>query len=433
MSRIIILASPGSGHGKTLVTAGLAKALGGGNRRIRVYKMGPDYLDPQFIEAATGLEVRQLDYWMLGEREIAAELCRAQNEVDDIIIEGVMGLFDGEHSVARLARDYRIPVCIVADASAMAQTFGALMYGLANYDPDVNVAAVIANKVGSDRHASLLAESVRPPLTMLGSIKRDKALAVHERHLGIGAEDRSAAQHAAAAMAEQLTEIAQSLPWGKLRIEEDSLTQPEVQHEGPRLQGMRIAVAKDAVFSFIYHANMDFLQREGATVHYFSPLSDTQLPDCDALYLPGGYPELHLETLANNHAMISAIRQHIEADKPCMAECGGMLYLLESLSHDERCAPLCGIFPLRAKVNERLAGLGYQSLPGTRLRGHSFHYASIVDEPSNADELPRSAYSDDRKGELILREKRTIASFVHWYFSSEPQKICDWLSGKPEL
>ena len=268
---------------------------------------------------------------------------------------------------------------------------------------------------------------------MLGSIKRDKALAVHERHLGIGAEDRAAAQLAAEAMAAQLTDIAQALPWGKLRIEEDSLSQPDIQDDDPRLQGMRIAVAKDSVFSFIYHANMDFLQREGASIHYFSPLTDTQLPNCDALYLPGGYPELQLETLANNREMINAIRQHINADKPCLAECGGMLYLLDSLSHESQTAPLCGVFPLAAKVNDRLAGLGYQSLPGTRLRGHSFHYAGIINEPSGASDLPRSAYADGRKGELILREKRTIASFVHWYFSSEPQKICDWLRGHPKV
>ncbi len=430
MSRIIIIASPGSGHGKTLVTAGLARVLANSSsRRLRVYKMGPDYLDPQFIEAATGLEVRQLDYWMLGEREIAAELRRAQDEVDDIIIEGVMGLFDGEHSVARLARDYRIPVCVVADASAMAQTFGALMYGLANYDPDVNVAAVIGNKVGSDRHANMLSDSIRAPLQMLGSIKRDKALAVHERHLGISADDRTAARAAADNMAGQLGDIAAALPWGTLRVEADSTNQPDASQPPARLSGLRVAVARDQVFSFIYHANMDFLRREGASLSFFSPLDDTALPDCDALYLPGGYPELQLEKLAANSTMLAAIREHIDAEKPCLAECGGMLYLLDSLSHSDQQADLCGIFPLRAKVNERLAGLGYQSLPGTRLRGHTFHYASIVDEDRDDADATRSSYADGRRGELILRHKNTVASFVHWYFSSSPDTVCNWLSG----
>ncbi len=430
MSRIIIIASPGSGHGKTLVTAGLAMALANSGRRLRVYKMGPDYLDPQFIEAATGLEVRQLDYWMLGEREIANELHRAQHDVDDIIIEGVMGLFDGEHSVARLARDYRIPVCVVADASAMAQTFGALMYGLANYDPDVNVAAVIANKVDSDRHADMLRDSIRAPLTMLGSIKRDKTLAVNERHLGISSENHPIARSAANAMASQLSEIAKALPWGTLRVEDNSLNQPDASQPGGRLSGMRIAVARDQVFSFIYHANMDFLQREGATLHFFSPLNDSALPDCDALYLPGGYPELQLEQLAANSSMLSAIRAHIELQKPCLAECGGMLYLLDSLSHSDQQADLCGIFPLRAKVNERLAGLGYQALPGTQLRGHTFHYASIIDEDRDSTDAARSSYADGRRGELILRHHNTVASFVHWYFSSSPDTVCDWFSGR---
>lgn len=416
----LIIAAPGSGHGKTLVTAGLSKALLDAGKRLRVFKMGPDYLDPAFIEHATGLQVRQLDYWMQSREEIERELARACNEVDFILIEGVMGLFDGEHSVAKLARDFDLPVTIVADASAQAQTFGALMHGLAQYDPQVRVEGVIANKVGSPRHASMLAESVRLPSKFIGAIHRDPALAVHERHLGIdGARETGAP--AATAMANNVAEFIDSLPWQTLSL---PLTPEPVEQQQP-LTGRKIAIARDQALNFIYHANIDFLVRQGAEVVFFSPTTDAALPECDALYLPGGYPELHAHSLANNQPMTAAVKAHIDSGKACVAECGGMLYLQQSLSHDGNEHQMIGIFNDRAEVQARFAALGYQELPGTRLRGHTFHYAKL----QNDDQSERSAYADGRPGEGIYRYKNTVASFVHWYFSSDPATVCDWFIG----
>lgn len=417
----LIIAAPGSGHGKTLVTAGLSKALLDAGKRLRVFKMGPDYLDPAFIEHATGLQVRQLDYWMQSREEIARELARACDEVDFILIEGVMGLFDGEHSVAKLARDFDLPVTIVADASAQAQTFGALMHGLAQYDPHVRVEGVIANKVGSPRHASMLAESVRLPGKFIGAIHRDPALAVHERHLGIdGARDTGAP--AAAAMAASVTGFIDALPWQVLSL---PLTPEPIEQQQP-LAGRKIAIARDQALNFIYHANIDFLLRQGADVCFFSPTSDSALPECDALYLPGGYPELHARSLANNQPMTGAVAAHIERGKACVAECGGMLYLQQSLSHDGVDHRMIGIFNDRAEVQTRFAALGYQQLPGTSLRGHTFHYAKLETD----DQQERSAYADGRPGEGIFRYKGTVASFVHWYFSSDPATVCQWFGGR---
>lgn len=420
-AQALIVAAPGSGHGKTLVTAGLSKALLNTGKRLRVFKMGPDYLDPAFIEHATGLQVRQLDYWMQSREEIQRELARASAEVDYILIEGVMGLFDGDHSVAKLARDFNLPVTIVADASAQAQTFGALMYGLALFDRQVRVEGVIANKVGSPRHAAMLAESVRAPSRFIGAIHRDPALAVHERHLGIdGARETGAP--AALAMAEKVAPFTDTLPWQAL----DLPLQPEPLEQRQALRGMRIGIARDQALNFLYHANIDFLTRRGAAVSFFSPLADRELPPCDALYLPGGYPELHADTLAGNAPMGKAIRQHIESGKPCVAECGGMLYLQRSLRHDTVEYPMLGIFDDQAEVQGRLAGLGYQALPGTTLRGHTFHYAKLL----NDDQPERSAYADGRVGEGLYRYKNTVASFVHWYFSSDPATVCAWFCGE---
>ncbi len=417
MGKGLIIAAPGSGNGKTLVTAGLAKLLIESGKTVRVYKLGPDYLDPQFLEHACEVEVRQLDYWMLGREGVMAELARGFAACDYLMIEGAMGLYDGRHPAAEVARDTGLPVMVVADASGMVQTFGALMTGLSSYDPEVNVAAVLANRLGSQRHSDMLAESVRAPLVYVGGILRDEALKVNERHLGV---DHARAKPASSAMAEALRPCLNNIPWGDC----PPLLQSEPAPGQGRLAGKRIAIARDAAFSFIYRANLDFLEREGASLSFFSPIADSVLPDCDALYLPGGYPELHLEALANK-PMRAAIKAHIDADKPCFAECGGMLYLQSELANGEDSAAMLGVFPHKATLGKRLAALGYQALAGTSLRGHTFHYASLENDEGGE----RSEFDDGRRGEQIFYYQSTVASFVHWYFSSDPDRISAWLRG----
>lgn len=419
----LIIASPASGQGKTLVTAGIVRALLRRGRSVRLYKMGPDYLDPLFLENATGLTVRQLDYWLLGEREIAAELARAAAEADHIIVEGMMGLFDGDFPVARLAREFGFPVLAVVDAQAMAQTFGAVVHGLAAYDGAVRVAAVIANRVGSDGHGEMLRGSVRPPVRFLGYVRRDEALAVEQRHLGIDTLGRHHAEAVAQAMAEHLDAAIDALPWGALSLGEAAIVEPSQQ----RLKGLRAAVARDAAFSFLYHANVDFLQRQGAQVTYFSPVKDRELPACDVLYLPGGYPELHLAELSANTGMRAAVRAHIESDKPCIAECGGMLYLLRELGFRDQRAPMVGVLPGSGTVQSALAAIGYQQLPRSDLRGHTFHHAEVECEL----EGQCAEYPGGRQGEAIYRYRNTVASFVHWYFASDDDTVAGWL--KPSL
>ncbi len=420
-ARLMILASPGSNHGKTLLSAGFAKALLDRGDSVTLFKMGPDYLDPKFLQKATGLEVRQIDYWMLGAEGIASELQRAAQTSDYILVEGVMGLFDGSFPVAQLAAEYHIPVTLTIDAAAMAQTFGALVHGLATYDERVTVSAVLANRVGSDRHGAMLQESIRAPVKYLGWLARDERLQIEERHLGISSSEEQA-RECARLVAEVVAPMLDKLTWGELSLRDV----PHEQAEERRLGGMRITVARDEAFYFLYHANTDFLQEQGAEIVYFSPLHDTQLPACDALYLPGGYPELHLNKLTANTAMAEQVKAHILADKPCVAECGGMLYLQQSLNYQSQKSELLGLLPGNAVVGEKLAALGYQEMPDGKLKGHTFHYAKIDD----AQTAERTRYHDGREGEFIWRRNRLVASFVHWYFRSDPDTVCSWFRGQ---
>lgn len=420
----LIIAAPASGHGKTLVTAGLARALQAQHKKVTVFKMGPDYLDPMFLRQAAGLEVRQLDYWMLANGEIAAELARASEASDFVLIEGVMGLFDGKQSVSVLAKEFNIPVLVVADASAMAQTFGALMHGLNSYDDQVTVAGAIANRVGSDGHGEMIRESLRPPTRYVGWIKRDESLVVPERHLGIQTDGKEVCLSTSAAMAECLTPMLPNLPWQPLMVKTQSVDHSIVDQKP--LKGKRIAIAKDAAFCFLYPANVDFLTRAGAEVVFFSPLANEVVPECDTLYLPGGYPELYLPQLAQSHRAMASIREHIEAEKPCLAECGGMLYLQQSLASEERSCAMVGVFSGCAVMGQKLAGLGYQSLGDSALRGHTFHYASVND----CEGVGYSSKQNGSQGEPIYRYKKTLASFVHWYFASDPERIIHWLNGQ---
>ena len=297
------------------------------------------------LEQASGHPVYQLDLWMGGEQHCRDLLYKAAGTADLILIEGVMGLFDGEKSSADLATLFNIPVLAVINGSAMAQTFGALAHGLATYRSDLPFAGVFANRVASDSHFEMLEESLPTGLDMLGWLPRNEEIALPSRHLGlVQADEIEDLDNRIALAALSLKDIQKFTP-AKVDFKPAKLDAPSNQ-----LKGLRIAIAQDASFSFLYHANLDLLRDEGAELVFFSPLNDQQLPDADALYLPGGYPELHLEQLAANAPMIEAIRAHHRSGKPIHAECGGMLYLFDQLTNKEGAsAELVGLMPGHAK------------------------------------------------------------------------------------
>jgi len=413
----LFISAPGSNHGKTTITAALARYHVEQGRKVRVFKSGPDFLDPMILERACGLPVHQLDLWMMGETECRRLLYEAAQEADLILIEGVMGLFDGEPCCADAAELFSVPVLAVINATGSAQTLGAIAYGLANYRPGLPFAGVLANNIASPRHAEMVMQGMPPGLRYFGGIARDNRFVLPERHLGlVQAEEVVDLEPRILAAADAIASTGlANLP------EAVDFMSPEQQTPPQLLSGVRIGIARDIAFSFIYAANLDLLRTMGATLVFFSPLVDDALPDVDSIYLPGGYPELHLQALQDNLGMKSALQVHFQLGKPIYAECGGMLYLLESIEDKAgNCGEMVGLLPGRAVMQSRLKGLGYQSapMPGGLLRGHTFHH-SLIESPIAAAAFGERLHNTSA-GEAIYRLNRLTASYLHCYFASNP-------------
>ena len=414
----LLVAAPASGQGKTTVTAGLARLHRRQGKRVRVFKCGPDFLDPMVLARASGGPVYQLDLWMVGELESRRLLWDAAGEADLILIEGVMGLFDGTPSAADLARHFGIPILAVVDGSAMAQTFGALAHGLATYQPDLPFAGVLANRVGSSRHGEILRDCLPRHIDWFGALPRSESVSLPSRHLGlVQAQELADLDARLDAAADALAASADSQLPAPVRF-----SPSQAPATPPLLQGVRIGVARDASFAFIYQANLDLLEALGAELLFFSPLHDTRLPEVDSLYLPGGYPELHMRALAGNRAMAEAIRAHHQAGKPLLAECGGMLYLLDGLTDQAGTREvMLGLLPGEARMQKRLTALALQEvqLPAGRLRGHTFHHSSLDStlQPVACGECPNYK----RTAEAVYREGRLTASYIHFYLPSAPE------------
>ena len=421
----LFVAAPASGQGKTTVTAALARLHRRQGRRVRVFKCGPDFLDPQIHAVASGAPVYNLDLGMCGEADAAWRLHQAAGEADLILVEGVMGLFDGQPSGADIARRFGIPVMAVIDAKAMAQTFGAIVHGLATWQPDLPFSGVLANHVGSEGHARLLQDSLSPGMAWYGALPRDEAAALPERHLGI----LQAAE--IADLDERLDRLADHLARTGAAdlpppVAFPAVPQPPVEQ---LLAGRRVAIARDAAFGFIYPANLDTLQALGAELSFFSPLADEPLPACDALWLPGGYPELHAARLAANPRWLASLRAHAAAGKPLLAECGGMMSLFETLTDKEgACHPGAALLPGHTRMQARLAALGTQvvELPEGRLAGHTFHYSK---SETPLQPLARATSLTGREGEAVYRLGGTTASYVHFYFPSNPAAVAALFRG----
>jgi cobyrinic acid a,c-diamide synthase len=420
-ARIVLVSAVSSGQGKTTVTAALARALVQRGQRVRVFKCGPDFLDPMLLERASGASVGTLDLWMVGEDFCRRQLIDAAKDADAILIEGVMGLYDGTPSSADLAHTLGIPVLAVIDASAMAQTAGAIVHGLRDYGP-VEMAGVIANRVASPGHAAMVAASLRG-VPLFGTLPRqtDK---LPERHLGLVQPSEIDGIDAL------LDKLAQQLDfddaaWNSLRTTRIA-PGPDIAAAPQLLAGKTVAIARDAAFAFIYPANLQVLAELGASVAWFSPLAgDAVPPHADAIFLPGGYPELHAETLANTPAWKTSLRAAHAAGTPILAECGGMMALAESITDAAGATwPMAGLLSGQVAMQTRLAGLGPQR--SGDLRGHTFHYSKL-------DTLaPASSYTvknpSGAQGEAVYRQGSLTASYFHAWFPSCPAAVAALLT-----
>ncbi len=433
--RGLIFAAPASGSGKTLVTAGLLRHLRRRGLRVAAAKAGPDFIDPTFHAAASGGRCVNLDPWAMRPQTLAGCVAALEATADIVLCEGVMGLFDGTGSdgeagsTAELAQLTGWPVVLVVDARGQGASVAALLRGFAGHRPELLLAGVIFNRVASPRHRALLAGAVArhlPDLALLGALCADASLALPSRHLGLvpageiataeAVIDRAAAQVAGAIDIEGLLRLARPSLLGA-RVVTDVRGIPPF--------GRSIAVAGDDAFRFVYPGVLDGWRRAGAALSFFSPLADEPPdPGADAVYLPGGYPELWAGRLAAAERFLGGLRRAAAEEKPVYGECGGYMVLGEALIDAAgRRHAMAGLLPLVTSFAERRRSLGYRSASlvaktplgaaAAHFRGHEFHYATVICEGS-ADRLWSVADAADADlGQQGLRRGSVIGSFIH--------------------
>lgn len=427
----LFISAPSSGEGKTTITSALARYFKNQGKGVRVFKTGPDYLDPQILEQASGNEVQPLDMWMAGDAWCRQKLFEAAQCSDLILIEGAMGLFDGEPSSADLAAKFGIPVVVVMNVKGMAQTAGAIVRGLANYRDDFNLVGLIANHCATNRHRELIELALPSDISLIATFARDEEVALPERHLGLvqASEvfDELEVRFEKGAQALIDGDLNSSLEpsWLKpITFKRPEMAQLQSFQTEKWLQGKTIAIAKDKAFSFIYQSNVLLLEKMGAQVKYFSPLNDSALPKADALWLPGGYPELHTQTLASNKRMLLEISDFFQQDKAILAECGGLLYCLETLTDlQDKQYPMLNILQGHGAMRGKRGCQGMQTacLPEGEVRGHAHHRSRTQSTPTPVGFGRRQRHA--APGEEIYRSKQLTASYLHLFFASNPLAI----------
>lgn len=443
MTTAFVLAGTHSGCGKTSVALGLLRALARRGLRVQPFKSGPDFIDPGLHARAARQDSPNLDTWMQPQDALLALFARHARNADAALVEGAMGLFDGRSgadeagSSAHLAKLLGLPVVLVVDAASQARSVAALVQGFARFDPDLRLAGVILNRVGSPRHEAILRQALAlaPGVPVLGCLQRSEAIGLPSRHLGLvtaqdveSTGDLDARLEALADWVEQGVDLSTLLA----ALPNQSLAEPAP--EPASAVRARIGVARDRAFCFLYGENLRLLRRAGAELVFFSPLADVDLPaDLDGLYLPGGYPELSARELAANAPLRGAVRAFCASNRPVWAECGGYMYLLQELVDGEgRAHPMCGALPGRAVLRTRRAALGYRQArtladgpfgpAGTLLRGHEFHYSEFAGD--GADSAPAAFELTASDGAQVLDGQalgNVLGGYFHAHLSSNPQ------------
>jgi cobyrinic acid a,c-diamide synthase len=439
-----VIAGERSGVGKTILTLAMAQAFMERGLRVQCFKVGPDFIDPGFHQAVTGRTSRNLDGWMMGRDYSICSFEENVQDADMAIVEGVMGLFDGHNgksddgSTAQIAKWLNLPVVLVVDGSSLARTAGALVLGFENYDPEIEVAGVIFNRVAGKRHYEYLREGVQAKChaDVLGYVTRSPEWHVPERHLGLvmASECDSLKQ----TIQSLLREIEKTVNFesmmkycrqGKKFAKDSRDNQKALSSE----KKAAIGVARDEAFCFYYQDNIDFLQHYGAGIKYFSPIHDEKLPEgIQGLYLGGGYPELYASDLHRNHKMREEILGFCKSGRPVYAECGGFLYLLRAVTDQKgECFDMVGLFPAEARMLTHVRRLGYVEVEATngckfiadgeRIRGHEFHYSELSDMPGHIDRCYR-VYRGRAKEFLPegFRIDNVLAGYMHLHFASNP-------------
>ena len=436
-----VLAGTRSGVGKTTIATGIMGALARRGLRVQPFKCGPDYIDPSYHLMACGVPSRNIDTWLLP-HDTALELySRAAQSSDVAVVEGVMGLYDGhanlteQGSTAEVAKLLRAPVVLIASAARVARSIAAEVLGFQKFDPSVNIVGVILNGVGSPRHL----EFCKPPiedatgLPVIGHLPRRDDLRVPERHLGlIPTVEGVVVEEWFDKLTEQVEQTIDLDRLLELAQQADTPTvTPRAYPTEPQSCRTRIAVAQDKAFNFYYQDSLDLLEAWGAELVPFSPLDDSALPDdIGGIYIGGGFPELFVRELAENTAMMQAIRDAHSQGHKIYAECGGLMYLGETLTDfDGQAHPMVGLIPAKSSMSKGRLTLGYREVEaladgvllakGQRVRGHEFHW-SVADSPASPEQATYAVRSQDGRIEGFRRGS-LWASYIHVHLGSRPE------------
>jgi cobyrinic acid a,c-diamide synthase len=428
----VVIAAPSSGAGKTTVAVGLMAALRQAGHTVAGFKVGPDYIDPGFHAIATGRPGRNLDPMLSGEERVAPLFAHGAAGADLAVVEGVMGLYDGAlgtegyASTAHVAKLLKAPVVLVVDASAAGRSVGAVVQGFVAFDTEVRIVGVILNKVGSDRHEAEVRAGVAPTgVPVLGVLRRDTRLTVPSRHLGLvpaneQREQAVGAVEAAAELVRQGVELDAFVAAARAASAFDAEAWDPAAEVTPAEEGRPvIAVAGGPVFSFHYTETTELLVAAGAEVVAFDPLTDPLPEATAALYLGGGFPELHAEALSANTVLRQQVATEIAAGLPVIAECAGLLYLCRELDGH----PMTGVLPATGRMTSRLT-LGYRTAiaatttaffdEGRRVRGHEFHRTAVDfdGDVAAAWHLPTGVEG--------ITLPRLHASYLHLHWTATP-------------
>jgi cobyrinic acid a,c-diamide synthase len=442
--RAFVVAGTHSGVGKTTLTLGLLAALHKRGQRVQGFKVGPDFIDPGHHAAITGTPSFNLDGWMLSHAYNQECFARALQHKDIGVIEGMMGLFDGYDgkteagSTAEMAKWLDLPVILVVDASAMARSVAALVHGFQSFDPGLNVAGVIFNRIGGKGHLHYLQDALadNAEITVLGGLPSSEAITIPERHLGLVTpqEHQLTPDHLdhLATFIEDHLDLDLLLQTVPVRRSAFSIQHSSFKGEGRKV---RLGVARDAAFCFYYPDNLALLEEAGAELVFFSPLRDKHLPiDVQGLYFGGGYPELHAQALAANTSLQHETRAFVEGNGLIYAECGGFMYLTEGIRDlHGTLFPMVGIYPTVVRMLPQLKALGYVEVsvdqadglfPVGQVRGHEFHYSELENVDFWHGSIQTLYTVRKGQGDVPRSEgycyKRCLASYVHLHFGSKP-------------
>lgn len=434
----ILIAGTRSGVGKTTISLGLMGALRGRGQEVRPFKVGPDFIDPGHHRRVTGHCSRNLDSWMMGDEVVREVFCRSVSGGDIAIIEGVMGLYDGAFgdsemgSTAHVAKILSCPVILVLDASSQSRSIAAVVQGFKTFDPELNLAGAIVNRLGSERHGRSIRQAItnHTDIPVLGLLPRMPSIDLPSRHLGLHT-DWEGFEEVYAKMAawvenyldlDRINQIAGTAP-------DIPFTQSKVFAEAEKPKTFRVGVAYDKAFQFYYEDNFDLIECRGGEIIRFSPLNGDPLPDnLDWLYLGGGYPELYAREISRNSQLLDQIKQFVENDGIVLAECGGMMILTEGITDIEgHSHPMAGIFPTRCRMEKKRQGLGYIELKlnrdtpfgkkGDNIRAHEFHYSCLEDDRTEkVFTISKVGEERQKTGGMLI--KNCLGTYAHLHFAA---------------